>query len=246
MTVLSTSEPVEPPALHELDGSDSESDEPLAKKHTKRVRPATRTRKKRNEGNENAPPPPTKSRSKPKKTLGAGPADEAPDHVEKAIGRHRKVAPDPGPPPLTTARGGVNSGGGSKIQVLQDKDATMNVPRKRKEHVKALLDSSAKDESEHGPPRKKSRRADAPARRYAVFFSLPLGFSLPLMLNRACLYSRGGKENKAISRSAREAASVGMDKVRHCLFLLGVVVRDTQELIIHSHFLCFCSLCRPP
>jgi hypothetical protein len=175
---MSTSEPVEPSAQHELDGSDSELDEPLAKKNTKRVRPATGTRKKRNDGNENAPLPSTKSRSKAKKTLGLGdgPADGAPDHAEKAIGRHRKVAPDAGPPPLTTARGGVNSGGGSKIQVLQDKDAMANVPRKRKEHVKALLDASVKDESEHGPPRKKSRRADAPVRRYAVIFSPPFLF----------------------------------------------------------------------
>ena len=170
---VSTREPVEPSAQHELDGGDSESDEPLAKKHTKRVRAATGTRKRRNEGHANAPPPPTKSRSKAKKTvgLGDGPADEAPDHVEKANGRHRKVVPDANPPPPTTARGGVNSGGGSKIQVLQDKDSTTNTPRKRKKHVKALLDASAKDESEHGPPRKKSRRADAPARRCAVLFS---------------------------------------------------------------------------
>jgi len=172
---VSTSESVEPPALHELGESDSESDEPLAKKHAKRVRPVTGSRKKHNEGNENAAPPPTKSRSKAKKALGpgSGPADKATNHVEKTMGRRRKVAPDADPPPPTTARGGANSGSGSKVQVLREKNAPTNVPRKRKERVKALLDPSAKDENEHEPPRKKSRRADPPARRYVVLFPPP-------------------------------------------------------------------------
>ena len=198
---MSTSESVEPPPpLHELDGSDSESDEPLAKKHAKRVRPVTGSRKKYNEGNENAAPPPTKSRSKAKKALGSGPADEATNRAEKTMGRRRKVAPDDGPPPPTTARGGVNSGGGSKVQVLREKNAPTNVPRKRKERVKALLDASAKDENEHEPPRKKSRRADPPARRYAVLFSptsSSLGlFFFSLVLNRACCTAVVGKRTR--------------------------------------------------
>jgi len=169
---MSTSEPVEPPLLHELDGSD---DEPLAKKYAKRGRPVTGSRKKHNKGSENVPPPPTKHRSKAKKALGLGdgPADEATNHMKKTMGRRRKVAPDAGPPSPTTACGGVNSGAGSKVQVLQEKDASTNVPRKRKVRVKALLDASAKDENDHEPPRKKSRRADPPARRYAVLFSPP-------------------------------------------------------------------------
>ena len=197
-----TSEPVEPPALREVDGSGSESDEPLAKKHAKRVRPVTGSRKKHNEGNENAAPPPTKRRSKAKKALGLGdgPADEATNHMEKTTGRHRKVARDAGPPPPTTARGGVNSGGGSKVQVLREKDAPTNVPRKRKERVKALLDASGKDENEHEPPRKKSRRADPPARRYAVPFSPPsssLGlFLFSLALNRARCTAVVGKRTR--------------------------------------------------
>jgi hypothetical protein len=73
-----------------------------------------------------------------------------------------------------------------------------------------------------------------------------LGFSPPLILNHVCLYSCGEKENKAISRSAHEVALIGMDKMCHCLFLLGVVVHNMQELIIHFPFLCFCSLSYPP
>lgn len=171
---VSSSEAVELPVLHELDGSDSGSDEPLAKKHAKRGRPATGSRKTHNKGNENAPPPPTKHRSKAKKALGLGdgPADEATNHMKKAMGRRRKVASDAGPPSPTTACGGINSGGGSKVQVLQEKDAPTNVQRKRKERVKALLDASAKDENEHVPPRKKSRRADRPTGRFVVLFSL--------------------------------------------------------------------------
>ena len=222
-------EPVEPLALHELDGSDSESDEPLAKKHAKRVRPVTGSRKKHNQGNENAPPPPTKRRSRAKKApgLGDGTVDEATDHMEKAMSRHHKVAPDAGPPPSKTARG-VSLRDGSKVQVLQEKDAPTNVPRKRKERVKALLYESAKGENEHEPPRKKSRRVDPPAGRYAVLLSPPSS-SLGFGAQSCMLYSRGGKENKAISRSAHEAATIGMDKVLHLFFLLKVVVKDTQS-----------------
>jgi hypothetical protein len=169
---VSTSELVEPPVLHELDGSDAESDEPLAKKYAKPGRPVSRSRKKHNKGDDSAPPLPTKHRSKAKKTLD-GPANEATNYMKKTMGRRRKVTTDAGPPSPTTACGGVNLGGGSKVQVLQEKKARTNVPRKRKERVKALLDASAKDENDHEPPRKKSRRADPPAERYAVLFSPP-------------------------------------------------------------------------
>lgn len=39
------------------------------------------------------------------------------------------------------------------------------------------------------------------------------------------LYSRGAKENKEMSRTAREAAKIVMDKVR---LLLSIVVEDLR------------------
>jgi hypothetical protein len=80
------------------------------------------------------------------------------------------------------------------VQVLQEKSTPANVPRKRKERIKTLLEPSAKDEHEHEPSRKKSRRADPLTRRYAVFFLLTVDSSLSLwgffflVLNRDYYY----------------------------------------------------------
>ena len=162
-----------------------------------------------------------------------------------AVGR-RKVAPDVNsdlpPPPMTHA--GANSSSRKKAQVLLEKNTPANAPRKRKERIKTLLDPSAKDENEHEPPRKKTRRADPSTRRYAVLFLFlinsslfqPLGFYffLFLVFNLASFYlffnflvwhmlfSRGAKENKETSRTARETAKIVMDKVR---LLSGIVGR---------------------
>jgi hypothetical protein len=61
------------------------------------------------------------------------------------------------------------------------------------------------------------------------------------------LYSRSKKENRATSKSAREAATVRIDKVCHFDYLPSVVIQDTQELRIHFLFsFRFCSPYRPP
>lgn len=179
-------------APHESDESESDdSDVPLAMKSAKRTPAVAGSRTKPNKGKGSAPQPPTGRRSKAKaRERGVGLPDEAanraetiapprakkggaaeervadPDTVAVAVGRC-KVAPDADadlPPPLTT-HAGANSNGRKKVQVLQEKSTPANAPRKRKERIKTLLDPSAKDENEHEPPRKKSRRADPSTRR---------------------------------------------------------------------------------
>jgi hypothetical protein len=139
-------------------------------------------------------------------------------------------------PPPPTAHVGANSNGKKKVQVLQEKGMPANAPRKRKDRIKTLLDPSARDENEHEPPRKKSRRTADPSttKRYAapLLFTINtplafLSFPPPRVLNHdfllfTCCISRGAKENKEMSRSAREAARIAMDKVR--LRLLNIVV----------------------
>ena len=176
-------------------------------------------------GEKNAPLPPAKYKSKAKEKVSATEArDLDPDTVPPAA-RRRKVAPDAIPPP-PTACARVNSGGGTKVQVLQEKSVPTNAPRKRKERIKTVLDASLKDDNEHEPPRKKSRRADPPSKRYAVLFhdqrsTSPTSPLLAYFLRAQMwtffwrmLYSRGRKENKEMSRSAPEGSKVGMDKVR--------------------------------
>jgi hypothetical protein len=207
-------------APHESDeGKSDDSDAPLAKKLKKRTPAVTKSRTKLNKGKGGAPQPPTKRRSKAKAfERGVGLPDEAanraetiapprakkgsaedrvadPDTAAPAVGR-RKVAPDVDaeiPPPPTTHAGAI-SGGKKKVQVLQEKSTPANVPRKRKERIKTLLEPSAKDEHEHEPSRKKSRRADPLTRRYAVFFLVAVDSSLSLwgffflVLNRDYYY----------------------------------------------------------
>jgi len=120
-------------------------------------------------GKKNAPLPPAKHKPKAKEKVSATEArDLDPDTVPPAA-RRRKVAPDAIPPPPTTCAR-VNSEGGTKVQVLQEKSVPTDAPRKRKERIKTVLDASLKDDNEHEPPRKKSRRADPPSKRYAIFF----------------------------------------------------------------------------
>jgi hypothetical protein len=65
---------------------------------------------------------------------------------------------------------GVHSGGRTKVQVLQEKSVPTDTPCKRKKRFKTVLNASLEDDNEHEPPRKKSRRADPPTKRYAVLF----------------------------------------------------------------------------
>jgi hypothetical protein len=154
--------------------------------------------------------------------------------VALASRRRRKVAPnaDPSPPTMTTTTHiEVDSGGvGREVQVLQEKiaPAPAKVPRKRKERVKASVDkddNNNDDEHEydntHRLPQKKRRRADLTG-RYAFLSpdnrSPPLGMAFPwrAYVRTDCniMYcSRNAKENKEMSKSAREA-SAKMDKVR--------------------------------
>jgi hypothetical protein len=258
------SEPVESHALQDLDGSEyDDSDVPLALKHAKRTSTVAESHTKLNKGKGSASRPSTKRKSKAKAlALRADPPDEAancaetirpprgkkasasaeqdanPDTVTLAV-RRRKVAPDMDDdilPPPPTAHVGANSNGKKKVQVLQEKSALANAPRKRKDRVKTLLDPSARDENEHEPPRKKSRRTADPSttKRYAApllfTINIPLAFlSFPpprvlimVFFFFTCCISRGAKENKEMSRSAREAARIAMDKVR--LRLLNIVV----------------------
>lgn len=182
------------PLLHDQSGSSSDSSVPLAKKHaaakSKHVRPLAGTRTKPKTSKEEAPPLPTKKRGRPKIKAPPRPAE---DPSDKAI-LQEKIAPAPA-----------------------------KVPRKRKERVKASVakDDNNNDveheyENTHELPQKKRRRADLTA-RYAFILDHPLlifpseGFN---KIDCNIMYcSRNAKENKEISRSAREAAPK-MDKVR--------------------------------
>jgi len=215
--VAAASEQAKSFAPHESDESESDdSDAPLPMKSEKRTPAVAESRTKLNKAKGSAPQPLTKRRSKAKALKrGVGLADEAANHAETiapprakkgsaaeervadpdtvalAVGR-RKVAPhvDADLPPPPTTHTGTNSGGSKKVQVLQEKSAPANAPRKRKERIKTLLEPSAKDEHEHEPSRKKSRRADPSTRRYAVLFFhgqfLPFtpGLVFFLVLNR--------------------------------------------------------------
>ncbi|KAN0118808.1 hypothetical protein V8E52_004919 [Russula decolorans] len=217
-----------PPLLHDQSESGSDSGIPLAKKHAaaklKRARSLGGTRTKPKTSKEEAPPLLTKKRGRPKgkalprpaedssakaknimETVDTGPrrkkpsvADEGDAETETvplAPRRRRKVAPNANPPPpptTTTMLIEVDSGEvGREVQVLQGKIALVpaKVPRKRKERIKASFDKDDKNnddeheyENTHGLPQKKRQRADLTASRMA-------------------------KENKEMSRSAREAAT---------------------------------------
>lgn len=185
---------MKPPTLRELDESDSgDSDIPLAKKHAKRVRELTNTHAKPRKGNGDAQPPPEKRRSKAKapdnatngtemvESLRKEPRIKEERSVEPEIfpiaSRSRTVAPDVDPaPPPPLMRSGGDSGDGKKVQVLREKSAPANAPRKRKQPAKTALDATAKDENDYpcGPPRKKSRRrVDSTTRYTALFLSTP-------------------------------------------------------------------------
>jgi hypothetical protein len=153
-------EQITPSVLHEQVGNDSDdSDVPLAKKFLKRTKLI--------QDKEDAPQPPKKRRPRAK---ASGPAKDPSDMVTnpskttETLRRKVQTVADIPPPPITQE---VDSGGGRSVQVLQEKTAPTNAPRKRKQRVR-----SAKDESEHmqGPPRKKRRRADATTRyAYPLF-----------------------------------------------------------------------------
>ena len=191
-------------APHESDGGESDdSDAPLAMKLDKRAPAVAESRTKLNKGKGNAPQPPTKRRSKAKALeRGVGLPDEAanrgetiaPPKAKKGSAAAEERAADPGtvalavgkvardvdadlPPPPPTHTG-ANSGVRKKVQVLQEKTAPANAPRKRKERIKTLLEPSAKDEHEHEPSRKKSRRADPSTSRCAVLFLFTVNSSL--------------------------------------------------------------------
>jgi hypothetical protein len=157
--------------------------------------------------------------------------DAEPETVPHASSRRRKVAQNANPRPPTTTRIEIDSGGvGGEVQVLQGKiaPAPAKVPRKRKERVKASSDkddNNNDDEHEyektHGLPLKKRQRADLTA-RYASLPPDPRSPSSKTDCN--IMYcSRNAKENKEMSRSAREAGA--MDRVRPSFFVL---------LIMHS------------
>jgi hypothetical protein len=147
-----------PPLPHDLGGSDSDSDVPLAKKlapaKSKRASASAgiRTRPSKREGGAPQPPKKRRSRSKVKALLGSAddPSNRATNFTETA-----------------------------KVQVLHEKKA----PRKRKERVKASLDKDDNNnddeqtlEQTHGPPKKKRRRADPTTARYGFLFSFPALF----------------------------------------------------------------------
>ena len=146
-----------PPLLHGLDGSGSDSDVPLAKRHVtaklKRASSLAGTRTKLKTGKEEASPLPTKKRGRPKVKALARPSE---DPSDKAM----------------------------NISETADTGPRTKVPRKRKEHVKASVDNNNDDEYEntYGLPQKKRRRADLTARYSFLTLidrsSPPLGFPL--------------------------------------------------------------------
>jgi len=178
-------EQITPSVLHEQVGNDGDdSDVPLAKKFLKLGRALPGAHTKLTQDKEDAPQPPNKPRSRAK---ASGPTKDPsnmainPSKTTKPSRRKVQTVADSPLPPIAH---GVDSGSGRNVQVLPEKTAPTNAPRKRKQRVK-----SAKDESEHiqGPPRKKRRRADTTT-------------------------SHGKRENKEMSKSAREVAKVAKDK----------------------------------
>ncbi|KAI0248396.1 hypothetical protein BJV78DRAFT_1236376 [Lactifluus subvellereus] len=173
-----------PPAQRELEESDSDdSDVPLAKKHAERARLPCDAPATLSKGKEDEPLPPKKRRGAKTKALPAG--DDASDEASSRT--KLKLAPQ-APPPTKSARVRVGPGGAGKARVLQEKSAPTNAPRKRKERTKAMIDAAkGENEHEHEPPRKRSRRVDP-------------------------VVSRRRKEDEEITRSAREASRVMMDR----------------------------------
>ncbi|KAI9508047.1 hypothetical protein F5148DRAFT_31422 [Russula earlei] len=174
---------IRPFVVHELDENVSDgSDVPLATKHAKRVRALARARTKLLDGQKDAPRSQKKRRSK------AAQRGVEPETVLRTAG-HPKVVPDAETPLLPM--NGDDSGHGRNRQVLQEKNASTDALRKRKQRVKAsvnaTVDGENEDEDAREPPRKKSRRADPAA-------------------------NRRRKENRDMSRSAREAATVRIDQ----------------------------------
>ena len=157
-----------PPAQRELEESDSDdSDVPLAK-HAERARLPSNAPPKLGNSKEDEPLLPKKRRAAKAKTLPAG------DDVSDKASSRTKVK-QAAQAPLPT-----NPGGAGKVQVLQEKSAPTNVPRKRKERTKTMIDTTkGEKEHEHEPPKKRSRRA-APVVG-CVFFSFVFsGFGLML------------------------------------------------------------------
>jgi hypothetical protein len=147
-----------PPLLHDLSGSSSDSDIPLAKyaaANSKRARSLAGTRTKPKTGKKDVSPLPTKKRGRPRVKALLEPAE---DPFDKATNITETVGTGP-----------------RRMKVLQEKTAPAKVPCKRKEHAKTSLDrddNNNGDEREHErtPPRKRRRRADLTA-RYAIFSS---------------------------------------------------------------------------
>jgi hypothetical protein len=158
-----------PSAQRKLEESDSDdSDVPLAKKHAERARLPSNVSPKLGNSKKDEPLPPKKRRAAKAKALPAG--DDVPDKASS-----RTEVKQAAQVPLPT-----NPGGAGKVQMLQEKSAPTNVPRKRKERTKTMIDTTkCEKEHEHEPPKKRSRRA-APVVGCVVFSFFFSGFGLIL------------------------------------------------------------------
>ena len=166
---------------HDLGGSDSDSDVPLAKKNVaakpKRARTPAGTLTKSGKRKEDGPPPPKKrSKSKVKAPLvpTEDPSEQATNFTE-TVGTGLREKNTSNAHSETTTRIGTDLNDHERnTQVLQEKTVPVKVPRKRKDHTEAALDKidNNNNEDTHGPPEKKRRRANNTARCAFLFSSL--------------------------------------------------------------------------
>jgi hypothetical protein len=100
-------------------------------------------------------------------------------------------------------------------------------------------DTKGEKEHENEPPKKKRRRTADPAVRYALSSGTVSLISIwGLTLRRP----RRRKEDEGITRSAREASVVAMDRVRHFSSFGYVVMWE----VLRTLFIFYPSRCRRP